>query len=279
MQPVVRPLFLLHGDSALRHALGRIPGQPYALAPVPDWSALRDGLRRAPLTALVVADPLAAGDGGDLSADLAELLRAYPSATVLAAFPVTPAGAERVLTLGAWGVADVIDLARERTPEALERRLRVVQGRAVQRLLQRALPPTLPGRTRSLLAVAAEVVSRGGQSPELAAALHVTERTVARWCERADLPPARRLLAWMRVLIAAELLDDPGRSLEATARACGYAGAASLKPALRNFLDTTPGELREAGAFQTAVRVFQAEIVGIREEARSRGKPARAWLN
>ncbi|MEW5926030.1 MAG: helix-turn-helix domain-containing protein [Gemmatimonadota bacterium] len=278
MQPVVRPLFLLHSDPALRHALGRIPGQPYILSLVSNWEALQDGLRRAPPTALVVADPRGESEEGGLTCALAELLRTYPSATVLAALPVAPEDAELVLRLREWGVADVIDLARERTPEALERRLRVVQGRAVRRLLQRALPPNVPGRTRTLLAAAAEVVSRGGQSPEFAASLQVTERTVARWCERADLPPPRRLLAWMRILLATELLDDAGRSLESTARACGYSGAGSLKPALRNFLNRSARELREAGAFATAVQVFREEMDQIREAGRS-VKPAKVWLN
>lgn len=278
MQPVVRPLFLLHSDPELRQNLGRIPGESYLLTPVADWRALREGLRRAPPTALVVADPRAGSEGSDLSRDLATFLSTYPSATVLAALPITPEDAGQVLTLGRWGVADVIDLARERTLEALDRRLRVVQGRAVKRLLQRALPPGVPGQTRSLLAVAAEVVSRGGGSPDLAAALHVTERTVARWCERADLPSPRRLLAWMRILMATELLDDRGRSLESTARACGYAGAGSLKPALRNFLDKSPNELRAAGALETAVGVFRREIFRLRKDSCDT-KPSKVWLN
>lgn len=279
MQPIVRPLFVLHPDPALYSALSRIPGQPYTVTAVSTWAALGEALRRAPLTSLSVVDPRAPGAGVGLSDDLPRLLRAFPSATVLGALPVTPDDSDRVLTLATWGVADVIDLVRERTPEAVGRRLHVVQGWAVQRLLRRALPPMLPGRTRTLLGVAAEVVSWGGQGSEFAAALGVTTRTVARWCQRADLPPMRRILAWMRILQVAELLDDPGRSLESAARACGYAGASSLKQALSGFLGKSPRALRETGAFETAAQAFREELRAVRERARIRGKPEKVWLN
>lgn len=280
MQPIVRPLLLLHSDPELRELLERIPGQLYALHPVPDWQALGDVLRRSPPTAVAVVDPfLGAAEPGGLSEALPALLRSFPWAAVLAALPATPGAVRVMLTLGEWGVADVVDLVRERTPEALARRLRVVQGRAVERMFQRALPDSIPGRTRAFLAVAAEVVAQGGQVPELAAAMGVSERTVARWCRRADLPPARRLLAWLRILLAADLLDDPGRSLEAVARACGYAGAASLKTAVRGLLGTTPRELRAQGGFRAASRAFGRELLELREQARARGKPERSWLH
>lgn len=280
MQPVVRPLFLLHRDLDLRAALARIPGQPYALTMVGDWEALGEALRRAPLTAIPVVDPhLGSSGDGQPSETLLALLRTFPSVAVVAALPVQPETGDAVRTLAEWGVAEIVDLVRERTPEALARRLRLVEGRTMERLLRRALPESIPARSRALLTVAAEVVAWGGQAPELADSLGVSERTVARWCARADLPPARRLLAWMRVLLAAELLDDPGRSIAGVARACGYSGAASLKGALRGLLQMTPQELRTRGAFDLAARTFSRELMERREQARARGKPARAWLN
>jgi transcriptional regulator GlxA family with amidase domain len=154
-----------------------------------------------------------------------------------------------------------------------------VWSRPVERLLARALPRGAPSRTRMLLSVAVEVVAAGGQAPEMAAALGVGERTVTRWFERADLPPPRRLFAWLRLLLAADLLDDPERSLESISRATGYAGAPSLKSALRNLLATTPRELRERGAFSTVAARFSSELFDLREQSRSAGKPARVWLH
>jgi AraC-like DNA-binding protein len=279
MRIVVRPLYLLHSSDELRERLGGIEGDLFRVFRLADWPALRQALHRSPATAVSVVDPHDPARPGRLAPELRELLEELPSATVLAALPLGAADAEKLRTLLGWGVADVIALGREDTPAALERRIRLVQGRAVHRVLRRALPRGVPSRARALLTTAAETVAAGGQAPELAAALGVTERTVPRWCERADLPPPRRLLAWLRLLMAAELLDDPGRTVASIARACGYANEVSLKAALRQFMGAPPTELRRRGAFETAARAFAAELFELREAARARGKPEKTWLN
>lgn len=280
MQVVVRPLFLLHADADLQDRLSRLPGQHYVLTRVAGWGQLREALRRSPPTALSIVDPFAsAKEPGEPAEDLYALLAAFPSATVLAALPVRPQDSAVLQTLFQWGVADAVDLVRERTPAALAHRLGRVQGRTVERLLRRAVPDGMPGRSRALLGVAAEVVARGGQATDLAQTLGVTARTVSRWCARADLPYARQLLPWLRVLLAADLLDDPGRPIQAVARACGYATAGSLRSALLHRVGATPQELREAGAFQRVAGAFRAELSALRERSRVEGRPERVWLH
>lgn len=279
MQPVIRPLWLLHTDEALRRSLALLPDQPYHLHSVDGWEQLRAALRQSPPSAIAVVDPFdPEGDTDGPCEELRDVLREFPSATLVAALCVTPEHSAVLATLSAWGVAEWIDLVGENTPAGVARRLRMVQSRPLQRLLARALPRGVPSRTQSLLLTAAEVVASGGQAPEFAAALGAALRTVPRWCERADLPPPQRLLAWLRLLLAADLLDDPSRSLEAIARATGYAGAPSLKTALRNLVESTPRALREHGAFDTVARRFELELFEKRESARAAGKPTRAWL-
>lgn len=280
MQPVPRSLLLLHPDERLATDLSRVPGLPYRVQRVPDWRTLKEVLGRSTPTTLAVVYPFGTGgaDGG-LSEELRDLLREFPSATVVAALHVEPTRPGELETLLQWGIADWLDLVREETPAAITRRLRALWVRPVQRLLQRALPRGVPSRARMLLSVAVETVAAGGQAPEMAAALGVTERTVPRWCERADLPPPRRLLAWLRLLLAADLLDDPGRSIESVARATGYAGAQSLKTALRNLLGASARELRARGAFDVVASAFAKELFDLREQARGQGKPAKTWLH
>jgi AraC-like DNA-binding protein len=98
-------------------------------------------------------------------------------------------------------------------------------------------------------------------------------------CSRADLPPPRRLLAWLRVLLAAEYLDAGGWTLEAIARATGYSSGASIKTALRNMMRATPKQLRAHGAFSSVARAFAADLRSIREDGHARGRPAKLWLN
>jgi AraC-like DNA-binding protein len=279
MQPVIRPLYLMHPSTDLLQQLRLAEAGLFRLARVPGWGELTNELARAPGTAVCIVDPYDRARPGVLAPELAALFRRFPSATVLAALRVDPGNAGELRTLFDWGVADVIALGREDTPVALARRVRAVQARTVHRLLKRALPRGVPSRARILLTTAAETVAAGGQAPELAAALGVNERTVPRWCRRADLPAPRRLLAWLRLLLAADLLDDPGRPVASIAEACGYASEVSLKAALRQFVGAPPSELRRRGAFDITAATLAKELFELREAGREGGKPEKSWLN
>jgi AraC-like DNA-binding protein len=260
---------MLHADVSFRELSRRAAGKKFEFHPVGSWEELRERLRSAPPSALSVVDPYWGERGGELSGALRHLLLEFPSVTVIAALDLKPQRYRDLRTLGAWGVSEVIALGDVDTVEGIARHLRGVQGRPLQSLLERSLPQNLTGNARAMLMAAAEVVSAGGQAKELAKALYLSPRTLLRWCDRAELPPPRRVLVWMRILLATELLDDPGRTVSSVALACGYASDNSLRRALQDFLATTPTILRKVGAFETASRAFLQELEAVRRGEQS----------
>jgi AraC-like DNA-binding protein len=271
MRPILRPLFVLHRDAGFRELVRRAVGKRFDYQQVTSWDELRERTRGAPPAALVLVDPYFEADG-ELSGSLRSLLLEFPSATVVAALDLRPERYRDLRLLGAWGVADVIARGEEDTAESVVRRLKTIQGRPLQSLLDRSLPPHTSGQARSILMAAAEVVSVGGQARELARALYLSPRTLLRWCIRAELPPPRRILAWMRILLATELLDDPGRTVSSVAHACGYASDNSLRRALQDFLESTPSTLRRDGAFAVAAGRFIRELGEARTSALLQGR-------
>lgn len=267
-----RPLLVLHTNSAFRDRVRRVGPRGFQCTFLSGWDALRRAVVESPPAAILIVDPYADSprDDPQLSSELRALLWEFPSATVLAALEIRPGRSRDLRTLGEWGVTDVISLVEDDTHEAIYRRLRTVEGRSLQTLLERTLPPLLSGRTRMLMMTAAEVVAVGGKARELARRLHLSERTVLRWAERGGLPPPRRLLAWMRILLAASLLDDPGRTVLSVAHACGYASDSSLRRAMQDFLSVGPTALRREGAFPAASRAFLEELARTRNAARDR---------
>jgi AraC-like DNA-binding protein len=272
MPPPPRPLLVLHTNSAFRERIRRVGPRGFQCSFLSSWDQLRQAVVDSPPAAIVVVDPYAdsARDDPQLSSELRALLWEFPSATVLAALEIRPGRSRDLRTLGEWGVTDIISITEDDTHEAIYRRLRSVEGRSLQTLLERTLPPLLSGRTRMLMMTAAEVVATGGKARELARRLHLSERTVLRWADRGGLPPPRRLLAWMRILLASSLLDDPGRTVLSVARACGYSSDSSLRRAMQDFLDTGPSALRREGAFPYAARRFLEELSQTRTAARDR---------
>lgn len=277
MQKVPRPLLVLHDDRVLRERLrGVAQSQRLDLRVLDGWEELLDEVRTAPASSLLVVDPYKQNGGSSSpSIELSSLLNRFPSLTVTAALAVGPGRLSDVLRLGQWGVVQIIDLEEETTTIALGHRLMTARGRPLRGLVERALPAYTSAAARAILSAASAIVAEGGQGGHLAKALHITPRTLSRWCRRAGLPPPKRLLAWMRVLLAAEFLDDPGRPVSAVALACGYAADSSLRLALRRFTGMSPTELRERGAFEAASAVFLVALAEARTPRRRYRAPSR----
>ncbi|MDP9348697.1 MAG: helix-turn-helix domain-containing protein [Gemmatimonadota bacterium] len=262
-----RPLVVMHWDEALRERIRRLAERDYIFHAVTDWDALREAVRESPPSALVVVDPYTGTSGKNgPSPALRSLLGEFPSTPIFAALEVTPERYDDLRTLGKWGVVQVISLVHDDSQAALMRRFRMSHGGALRALLEEILPPDTPGRARAIVNAAAEVVAVGGHGRDLAKALYLSRRTLLRWCERAELPPPRKLLAWMRILLAAELLDDPGRTVLSVAHACGYSSDSGLRRVTQKFLGTSPTTLRERGAFSRASKAFLNVLSKYRKE-------------
>ena len=272
-----RSVFVLHQNAAFRERMRGLSGKSYSVRLFATWGAIRGAMVDAAPATLLVLDPYEPGPREvQLSGELRALLWEFPSATVLAALPILPGRAHDIRTLGEWGVTDLIALNEDDTGESIVRRLRAAQGRPLQVLLDRSLPTAVTGRARTLMMAAAEVVAMGGRGKELARTLHLSERTVLRWAERSKLPPPRRLMAWMRILLAASLLDDPGRTVLSVAYACGYASDSSLRRAMQDFIGMIPTTLRREGAFARASALFHRELTDLRMWGKERARTERA---
>ncbi|HET7228842.1 MAG TPA: helix-turn-helix domain-containing protein [Longimicrobium sp.] len=248
---------------------------PYAVEGPVSWAEVDEVVRTAPPSAVVLLDPYAGTRPGDAFPRLHELLGRFPSLTVVAAFPLQADTMGDVATLLEWGVAEVVDTGPEGTPRALHARLRQAHARPLKRRLERALATGVGGDARNLLLAAAEVAVEGGGAPELSALLQVAPRTLTERCSRADLPPPRQVQAWMRILLACMLLDDPGRTVYAAAWACGYSTDRSLRRAVGEFVGAGAAELRRGGAFEQAARELNTVLSRLREEGRERRRAQR----
>lgn len=272
MHPITRPLLLLHPDKVFRERVRRASWQKFEVRQVTTWAGLREAVQESAPGALVVVDPYTESNGnGALSPALHAFLLDFPSTTVLAALHVGPEDFRQLRLLGEWGVADLICLEEDATAEAIGQLLLSVSGMRLRALLEEFLPPTLPGRARSILLIAADAASSGGHASDLADALGVTRRTLLRWCEDSQLPPPRRIMAWMRILLAAEMLDEPGRTVASIAFACGYASDTALRTTLNMQLGKTPKVLRREGAFMTTSEAFLHELRSARNGAGASG--------
>lgn len=270
MRRLTPAVLVLHTDERFVHAVREATPEGVASLRASDWKALLETASTVPPGSVAVVDPFFGepdrpGREPPPSRRLRELRNHFPSLPVIVAWHVRPEHHGQLRQVGAWGVVDVIDLASENTPAMLQRRVE----RAHRTVAARVLPPdALAGllvEARDLIRRALDVALRGALTAHWAASEGVSARTLLRWCEMLALPPPRRLLSWMRVLLAADLVDNPGHTVATAARASGYAAEPPLRRAVENLLGAPLQEVRRTGALRTALAAFTAELAQLRE--------------
>lgn len=263
--PSVRTLLVL--DDATFHPLP-FPAEGYRATRVVGWDALRAAVRRAPPSTAVLVAPFSASSGAP-DPRLQELLSAAPLLPVLVAVDLGASDPADVRALLGWGVSEVVDVRLEGGPEALVPRFRAAHARPFKRRLEAGLSRYVSPNAMTLIRAAAAVVCDCGLSPELAGVFGVNERTVGKWCAAEGLPPPRRLLAWVRVLLGVALLEEGTRSWNNAARSTGYVDASGLRRAVAGFLPPPRADAPSGRpSFQTGMAAFDGELHQCRERMR-----------
>ena len=106
-----------------------------------------------------------------------------------------------------------------------------------------------------------------------AAAFGVARRTLAKHLEQVGAPSPRRFFTWMRLLLAASLLTDPGRSVQAVAVQLRFESGGALRQLLRRYADVSVSSATDRS---TLLDVLVTEFVRDLELSRARadGSPS-----
>jgi AraC-like DNA-binding protein len=220
---------------------------------------LRERYGRAPFGAVLVVDPYL-GSAGGISPELHAFRARYPYAALLAAFWQRQGETRDVLRMIAEGVSDFLFLDEENTEAAIRRRLEPLRSRPIRALLPEGIADSLSGTGQGLLNKAVETVAAGGTVADFAAALALSPRNLNRRTHAARLPPPKELLRWIRVLLAAALLEDEAHTIHDVSVACGYADDRGLQRLIHGLLETTPSALQGRGATDRARDAFRARL-------------------
>jgi AraC-like DNA-binding protein len=271
LKPRVRSIYLLVRSREVLDALAPMLAAP-GRRPVhaADWRELRELYLDAPTTSLFIAEPFASGVDGDVvHEELRRFLADFPACALIAPAAVDERSLRTVRALAACGVTDLLEVPDGLEEWRLEARLQMNVERRVHRALEGLALLEAPA-TRVFLAAAAVVIAQTGDPARVARALKVSEGELADFCERRALPEPGRLLEWIRLVYASELLDEPGRPPSSAARTLGYSGEGEMEEAAMRLVGLPVGELRALGAYRLAASGLRNELLAVRREAENR---------
>lgn len=269
IEHVPRDILLLQSD--FPEPPGTMPG--YDIRPADAWAELREHVRTAPPSSVVLVRMLGTPDE---VAQLKDLIHDTPSVPVVAAMEFGRMDAGRVRAVVAAGVAEIVNLDGVRGLEAIVPTLRRAHAQPLKRRMEARLPVWMPADARTLLRAAAEtVVDRGGRDV-FAGIFGVYARTLSARCTDRQLPAPRQLLGWMRVLLALSVLEEAGRTVMNVALSCGYNDNSALKRAIENFVGTPASASIRDQRFEPAFDAFLEELRGLRHGTSARRTGAAA---
>jgi AraC-like DNA-binding protein len=188
------------------------------------------------------------------------LRQGFPSVPVVAYLANAAVESRDIVDLVRAGANQLVRYGFDDVGVALRAALSGAWIACTAQMVRGEITPLVPPRVSEIVD---HCLDHAGQTLDvraLAAALAVDRRTLVRRLTEAGLPGPQELIGWCRLLLAARLLDDPGRPIEQIALALDFASA----PAMRNMLYRYTGlrvyEVRQNGGFRCVLHLFKRAL-------------------
>jgi len=224
--------------------LERAGGAHHELTWVADWTALREEAVRTACGVCIV-DPYL--PGAPAAVELPRLIARYPSLGVLVYGDFSGRSADEMLGLFSLGVRAAITLDHDDDPWQIQRALlRAINGRLLSVVLDR-LDGIAPPQIRLLISRLLGWAEYPLNPEAVAERFGWNRRTLERHLRDVDLPPPSQLIVWCRLVNAACLLEDSGRSVQNVATSLQFASGVALSKAFRRYTGMGPRQLMRNG--------------------------------
>lgn len=180
----------------------------------------------------------------------------YPQLPILGIAPLGPTTSGAVLALARAGVHELVIRGVDDVGIALRSALQSAMRHAAASRVEEALRSQVPGAARPMLRLGLEHAAHALTVPELARSLGVHRRTLVNRLRAHRLPPPSEFLAWMRLLLAAALLEDHARPIERIALELQFPSANAFRNSMRRYTGLGPSEVRMNGGLACVVAAY-----------------------
>jgi methylphosphotriester-DNA--protein-cysteine methyltransferase len=179
--------------------------------------------------------------------------------TLVAYVSLTSDRARDLFDAGRAGFDGLLILGHDDTPAAFRAVLERASARGAAQLLRPHLIDVDP-LVRDAVMVAVTRAHLRLTSHRLAEICGAPKRSLLSALEKAGFPPPQKLLAWGRLIVAAQMLEDPARAADAVARQLDFPSGSAFRNTCQRYLGATPHEIRGRGGAAWAAGKFLTEI-------------------
>jgi transcriptional regulator GlxA family with amidase domain len=173
-------------------------------------------------------------------------------------FPGTPPS--DIVDVVRAGASDLVRAGFDDAGVAFRAALRTALVHAAANTITRDVEQMVPPAVWPVVAYALNHADRDLTVAELARALAVHRRTVARRLKAAGVPGPRALICWCRLILAAWMLEGKTRTVESVALALDFASAGALRNALRRYAALSVSDVRCRDGFRRVVDAFACRL-------------------
>jgi AraC-like DNA-binding protein len=248
---------LLPHQDRLRRLRAATRGR-HQVAACADWGELRRLCETQPVSTAVFDLSLFARGKGWLD-PVRQLRRLHPGLITIAYVAIAGSDyGQDLFDAGRVGIDGLVIVDRDDGAERFAGLLEQAEARGQAAKLRNALAP-LPAHARDAVLIA---VSRAHESltPErLARALSLDRRALVRLLTASGLPRPRRLITWGRLIVAAQLLEGPSRSVDAVSIALAFPSGSAFRNTCQRYLGVKPSQLRTRGCATYVIGRLLAE--------------------
>ncbi len=232
----------------------------YTVVQCASWEDLLAACGREPVSIAVVDVYL--GEHVNAGFDwLRQLKRRYPSVALVAYVAFPPANPRDMFEAGRFGIDGLVVADQDDDPRRMLALIEQADARGVVEMLRRAIVDVKPTvRDATLISVTR---AHERLSPEqLAKILGIRRKALSERLTQSGFPTAQRLIAWGRLIVAARMLEDGGRSADSVALALEYPSGSAFRNTCQRYLRAAPHQIRANGGAQFAIASFLTEARG-----------------
>jgi AraC-like DNA-binding protein len=251
-----RPHVLVLAAIGEEHScLHRRMGAKYELSIYESGDELIDAVRARPEVAAILAD-LWDAHGQPVAPALKAMHRAFPTIPIIVCCRLAPGAAPEILAVARAGINALALRGFDDVNAKLASLLSHARNDCDATCVLAAIRPYLRENEVPIVEYCVAHARHKISVGEVAEALSLSRRTLSYRLASGCLLSAHSLIVWSRLLIAARLLQDTGRTIESVALSLQFGSAAAFRNMLRRQAGLSPAKLRVHGGQAFLLNAF-----------------------